>query len=561
MCGRLPTPRSSPVPWVVLHASGRCCLAAWMIVLLSSTARGQSPGPAPQKPAVDSTALKVPSATAGFAVAAQDQAKREVQIDPRLYELFAQDEQPPSSYFDSFQDDSPAATDPTTYSSEPSYRDGVSQPSDYEPWVPDYQDGVFSPYAPIPPYRDLYASFGPGFQLQTADRVFRLQIHYESQVESRVWTQSDQVLSNSGVDGIYLPRQRIFFNGNITEPIEYEFSINRGVNNLNLLNAYINLHFDDRFELRFGRFFTPLPYDQYAISNYWLPTPERSLFTTNVGLNRQFGIMAWGYLADDRLDYAIGIFNGSRNSFENTDNAMDGVGYLNLRPFQNRKQGSFLRFLNIGSSVAFGRQDQSPVPVAFRIGGGSPDTNIPGSATVPFLVLNPDVIEHGDRLLGSVHAAHFYKGLSLIGEWQYGYGDYASTANPAATRVPFAGFYVTAGYFLTGEEVERRARVKPLRPFVPLRKGTVRGPGAWEVVTRVSELQLGEEVFTSGFADAAVWNNRAITTEVGTNWYWNDYTKIYMFWLHGDFSNTPSTPTSSIAKTADMFWLRFQLYF
>ena len=60
---------------------------------------------------------------------------------------------------------------------------------------------------------------------------------------------------------------------------------------------------------------------------------------------------------------------------------------------------------------------------------------IPGPGTVPFLILNRDVIERGDRLLGSVHAAYFYKGLSLIGEWQYGYGSYATAARPS----PVAG--------------------------------------------------------------------------------------------------------------------------
>ena len=106
------------------------------------------------------------------------------------------------------------------------------------------------------------------------------------------------------------------------------------MNNINLLNAYINLHFDDRFQFRIGRFFTPLPYDQYAISNYWLPTPERSIFTTNLSLNRQIGLMGWGYLFDKRVDYAAGIFNGSRNSFESLHNGVDFVGYLNARPFQ-----------------------------------------------------------------------------------------------------------------------------------------------------------------------------------------------------------------------------------
>ena len=66
---------------------------------------------------------------------------------------------------------------------------------------------------------------------------------------------------------------------------------------------------------------------------------------------------------------------------------------------------------------------------------------------MPFLTLNPDVVERGDRLLGSVHTAYFFKGLSLIGEWQYGYGGYATTTRPSTVRVPFSGFYTTAATF------------------------------------------------------------------------------------------------------------------
>jgi phosphate-selective porin OprO/OprP len=434
--------------------------------------------------------------------------------------------------------------------------------------VPDYTEDQFTPFTPAPGYplsnvssdkrMRLKSSFGPGFQFQTEDEEFRLRIHYESQIESRVWGEGDQSPANSG---IFLPRQRIFFEGNITKPIEYEFSINRGFGNLNVLNAYINLHLDDRFQVRFGRFFTPLPYDQYAISNYWLPTPERSVFTTNLSLNRQFGLMGWGYLFDKRLDYAAGIFNGSRNSFEPLTNGMDFVGYVNARPFQESESLPFARFLNLGTSVAYGHQDQAPVPVAFRIAGGSANADVPGAGTVPFLILNSNVIERGDRLLGSVHSAYFYKGLSLIGEWQYGYGGYAFPAHPSRVQVPFSGFYVTGGYFLTGEHVERRTRVTPRRPLVPTNRKDPRGPGAWEVVGRVSGLRLGETVFTGGFADPNLWSNQVVTTELGLNWYWNEYVKIYMFWLHGDFGAPVLFRPGGLQKTADLFWLRFQLYF
>ena len=252
--------------------------------------------------------------------------------------------------------------------------------------VPDYTEGQFEPDTPAPGYPKsnvssskrlpLMGTFGPGFRFETEDEEFQLQVHLESQIDARIWGQRNQVPANSG---LFLPRQRIFFNGNITRRIDYEFSINRGLGGtINILNAYINLHFDDRFELRMGRFFTPLTYDQYAISNYWLPTPERSIFTTNVGLGRQIGLMGWGYLFDKRLDYAAGIFNGSRNSFESLNNGVDFVGFLNARPFQESESLKFARALNLGSSVAFGSQDQAPVPLAFRIGGGSANSDVPG---------------------------------------------------------------------------------------------------------------------------------------------------------------------------------------
>jgi phosphate-selective porin OprO and OprP len=446
-------------------------------------------------------------------------------------------------------------------------RDEIPAASIISP-VPDYTEGQFNPLLPAPGYPlsnvstpaalPLFGSFGPGFRFQTEDGQFRLRVHYESQIDARIWQQRGQISANSG---IYLPRQRIFFNGNITKPIEYEFSINRGLGNINVLNAYINIHVDDRLEVRFGRFFTPFTYDQYAISNYWLPTPERSLFTTNLGLSRQAGLMGWGYLFDQRLDYAAGVFNGSRNSFEPASNSQDFVGYLNARPFQESTTLDFLKFLNIGSSVAFGHQNQSPVPVAFRIAAASPNADNPGPGVVPFLTLNPDVIERGDRLLGSVHAAYYYKSLSLIGEWQYGYGSYATTTNPAASRVPVSGYYVAVGYFLTGEHVERRTTVVPLRPFISTKDLGIRGPGAWEAVARFSELHLSEKIFTSGFADPNLWSNSATTTELGMNWYWNEYVKLYAFWLHGEFGEPVQFRPGGFQKTTDMFWLRFQLYF
>ncbi len=409
----------------------------------------------------------------------------------------------------------------------------------------------------VPPKRRLEGWFGPGFQLQTDDEEFRLQVHVLSQVEARAWDNGGQT---PPVGGFYFPRQRVFFNGRITKPVEYVFSINRGLNGIDLLDAFLNFNFDDRFQVRFGRYMTPLTYDQFAIRPMWLPTPERSLFTTNLGLNRQLGLMAWGYLFDKRLDYAAGLFNGSRNSFQTLSNANDFIGYLNARPFQDSEPLWFLKYLNLGSSVAIGYQDQQPVPASLRIGAVSPDAALPPVASMPFLVLEPNVIERGDRLLGSVHGAYYFRGLSLLGEWQYGYAGYATAGRPSVS-VPISGYYVTAAYFLTGEHVENRSMIQPRRPLIATQKGQIRGLGAWEAVARVSELQVGRDIFTAGFADPSLWSNSALTTELGVNWYWNEHFKIYMFWLHGDFADPVLVRPATFQRSSDMFWLRCQLWF
>ncbi|MFO0891292.1 MAG: porin [Isosphaeraceae bacterium] len=434
--------------------------------------------------------------------------------------------------------------------------------------IPDYYSFETEPGPATPRYRisnianpprvPLRGAFGPGFQFQTEDEEFRLQIHVLSQTEARVWGPPGREPGNSG---FFFPRQRFFFNGRITRPVEYVFSINRGLNSLDLLDAFVNYHPDSRFQLRVGRYMTPLGFDQFAIRPMWLPTPERSLFTTNLGLNRQIGAMAWGFLFDDRLDYAAGVFNGSRNSFQSLNNAADFIGFLNARPFQDSEALWFAQFLNLGTSVAYGYQDQPPVPMSFRVGAVSPDAAVPGVATVPFLILQPGVIERGNRLLGSVHGAYYFRGLSLLGEWQYGYNSYATAARPSPVTVPVSGYYVTAAYFLTGEHVESRTMIRPRRPLIPTSKTQSRGPGAWEAVARVSELRLGESVFTGGFADPNLWSNSALTTELGVNWYWNEHFKIYMFWLHGEFGDPVLTRPGGFQQTADLFWLRMQLWF
>ena len=399
-------------------------------------------------------------------------------------------------------------------------------------------------------------SIGPGFVVETEDEEFQLQFHDQTQIESRIYQQGGM---KPVASGFWVPRERLIFNGRLTKPIEYEGSVEAAYGTLNLLNAFITWHPDDRFLLKGGRFKVPFGYEYYAISNVDLLQPERSLFGTNFGFNRMPGGMAYGQLLDKRLDYAAGIFNGPRNQTVEYNSDKDFIAYLNARPFEKSESLPFLHFLNMGGSVDTGSQNNPVVPQALRTSVSQTANSNLALVAPAWLNFNNNVTETGQRTLWSLHLAYYYKGFSLYGEWQSGFTDYAKLNSPNKTHLPIDGWYLASGYFLTGEHVNRRSQVKPLHKF-DLRKGK-RGMGAIELEARYSQLTLGREVFTNGLADANLWANSAYTIDIGLNWYLNEYVKIYLDWQHSEFNQPVTFAPGRFQRTSDLFWIKGQVYF
>ncbi len=179
---------------------------------------------------------------------------------------------------------------------------------------------------------------------------------------------------------------------------------------------------------------------------------------------------------------------------------------------------------------------------------------------VPFLTFNNNVVVSGPRNLWSLHAAYFYRSLMVLAEWESGFQDYA-LANKTNSRVhlPIESFYVQTSYFLTGETMASRGRVRPLRPF-DLRRGRF-GLGAWEAVFRYADLTLGNQVFTAGLADPNNWTNRLFVTDLAMNWYWNAYLRVMFDWQHAGFASPVVYRPGGFARTSDLFMLRFEVWF
>lgn len=410
--------------------------------------------------------------------------------------------------------------------------------------------------APKPKDAPTKSSFFEGFKWETQDGEYTLNFHNETQIETRTYTLNTDPVNQFGYD---VPRMRMIFNGRLTRPIEYNVSINKGLGSLDLLDAYLNFNYDPRMQFRIGRYRVPFTYDWYALNNQFLPTPERSVFAINEGYNRNLGAMLHGELLDERVDYALAAVNGPRNSYVDTNADKDLLGYLNVRPFMQSECYDYLKHLNVGGSMTWGIQDQPAIPADFRTSANATESLGTVVEVPSFLELNNGVREQGIRRMWEFHWAYYYKQLSLLGAIDQGFNDYVVTSTNTTVRLPTRGWHIQFAYFLTGEEVERRTFVEPLRPF-DLREGK-RGPGAWEIQTRFDHFALGDQVFSGGLADPNLWTNQVNTIDSGVNWYLNKYMKIYFDWQHNIYNSPVQYRPGGLSTRNNLLWMRFQIYF
>ena len=400
-------------------------------------------------------------------------------------------------------------------------------------------------------------TFSEGIEFASADDEFQLAFHDLTQAEFRGFPKADQ---GTLLSQFFIPRQRWYITGRATKNVEFYTVINRGYGSLNLLDAFMTLSVNDMLRLRIGRMKTPFSYEYWAISEGDLIAPERSLWSGNLSGNREDGMMLLGNLAEKRIGYSLGIYNGPRRSFQDFNSDKDLYAYLNFRPFLTNDNFKALKYFNIGGAVNGGFENNPLQPNAFRTANDQTNNAAAASLSPTFLTLNNNVTEVGERMAWDGHIAWYYNSLLILTEYGGGFMGY-STDGVHSTRVPVESYMAQATYFITGERYTRRVSlIRPLNDF-GFKKGKF-GLGAIEVHARYSELNLGRNLFTAGLADPNLWTNQAYVTDIGTNWYLNFYTKIYFDWQHSVYGNPVTTGVAGhFMKTTNLFWLRFQVFF
>jgi phosphate-selective porin OprO/OprP len=346
-----------------------------------------------------------------------------------------------------------------------------------------------------------------GFSFSSADTNFVVQFHGVLQADSRTFLQDG---NNNGSDGFLLRRARPILTGTVFHDFDFNFTPDFGGSSVQILDAYVNYHYNSALQLEVGKFKAPVGLEA-LVSDRDLLFNERSLATDLVP-NRDLGAELHGDLWGGTVSYGLGLFNGDTDYNGTTVNS----------PLQDNKAGEGRLFFQ-----PFITTDINPLRgLGFGLAGtylaNHPQTNsttglTPGFTTdgqQKFFSYNAGVNANGAGWRLSPQAYYYYGPLGILGE--YVISDQRVSLAKKSASLDNTAWEVSGSWVLTGEDASYNG-VTPLHPFNPHTGHW----GALQIVGRFAELDIDDKAFTDGFASSGKSASDATAWSVGLNWYLN----------------------------------------
>lgn len=394
-----------------------------------------------------------------------------------------------------------------------------------------------------------------GFILQNPDKSFVLRITGQIQTDYRAFLDKNDT---TDIDTFLVRRARLGIEATLLKYYEFRLlpDFAGTVPTTSITDAYLNIHYVDEIQFEIGKFKQPVSYEQ-LIQDRYVPFMERSLIDQLVPA-RDVGAMIHGHnLFEGRMEYAVSLSNGEINgggttTNKDSNNDKDLDGRIAFRPFYP-DEGSLFRRLEFGVSGGTGVENEPINP-----------SSLTTPATVTWYTYKAGVLADGLRTRLSPELSYYYGGLGFAAQYYKEQQEMQLAAGSPTVNVPFEGYYFMGSYLLTGEErTEYTQQIDPLRPFDP--HCICCSPGAWELLFRVSRLEVGQQAFLAGGGLAAATASPGATeTTLGVNWYLNKWVRSQLNWEHAHF-DTPLTLNSAAGapkfNSQDTLYARLQFIF
>jgi len=390
-----------------------------------------------------------------------------------------------------------------------------------------------------PEPNDLRLYWKDGIRMDSRDGQVKLKfggrLHYDF-----AWMGDGDAEARVGelADGAETRRGRLYVSGDLGKNVgfkwEYDWSTGAAV----AQDLYLELkQLPVVGTFRVGHFKEPFSLEEMLSANY-LTFLERGLPNALVP-GRNAGAMIYNNALDQRLTWAAGVFRDT-NQDDSAQGQMDGQYAFTSRftglPWY--EEGG-KRLVHLGGSFSVRHTDGN---VRYR---ARPEAHL-----APFFIdtgnyFTRDICLYGTEgavVLGPFHAEAEYIAANMAAD-----NNVARAGNqPDPT---YHGYYIQAGYFLTGEVRPYKMstgtfdRVKPLKPY------TQGGPGAWEVAGRFSYLTLDDDRIAGG----KLWD-----CTLGVNWYLNNNVRLMWNYIRSRVDVGPGRETRA---DADIFMMRAQVDF
>jgi len=375
-----------------------------------------------------------------------------------------------------------------------------------------------------------------GLLVSTADTNFVFQLRGLLQVDNRTFFEDGK---NQGNDTFLLRRARPIFQGTFYRDFDFLFVPDFGGTSVQIFDAYLNYRYAPWLQLRAGKFKEPFGLEALQ-SDPCTSFNERSL-ATSLGPNRDIGFQLWGDVADSRVSYAVGVFNGVGDA-RNTSNSdfedhREVAARLFLQPF--RKTGlTALQNLGFGVAGTWGNVSSNATGLPATTGGTLAGYVTDGQQQ--FFAYNPTngtVVANGTHWRLSPQAYYYWGPFGLLGE--YVISHQRVTKGGTSADLEHTAWQISGGWVLTGEDASYTG-ITPRKNFDP-RAGSW---GAFQLVARYAELDLDNDTFPT-FANEASSASAAQAWSVGLNWYLNKNLRV-----NTSFSRTTFTGGGGATGTA-----------
>lgn len=381
----------------------------------------------------------------------------------------------------------------------------------------------------------LTANAKDGFSLSSGDGAYKVKLGGYAQLEGRYYLHDENVPQTNT---FFTRRVRPYLQGTLAKYFDYQLVLDASAASVALLDAHVTANIDPAFRIQAGRYKVPLGLE-FILSDPVTPFIERA-FPTQLAQGRDAGVQVLGDLGGGLLTYQLGVYNGTTdnaNRDPDTSDDKDVVARLYAAPFKETGRAA-LEGLNLGVAVSFGQDDPARAALATNPGGGNlgtAATNLPtylspgGNQFFGYINAAGIVVGDGDHLRISPQLYYTWGPWDVLGEYIVSKQDVRVVV--AATDTPVAGiagerrsvtnkaWQIETGYVLTGEKAS-------FKGVVPDDGGVGSGGwGAWQVVFRVSALEVDDSAFNdtlgNAVADRRFSAKSALDLGVGLNWWLN----------------------------------------